>query len=86
MRGLLADRLRAGQKRGQVDRQLNPDLAAAILIELVDGVRGMAIKDPSLDTAKTVELLKSMMTRLLVSDVGKNAASDQPKRRVVRTR
>lgn len=86
MRGLLADRLRDGQKRGQVDRQLDPDLAATILIGLVDGVRGMAIKDPSLDTAKTVELLKSLMSRLIAPCPAKNAALDQSKRRVVKTR
>jgi len=86
MRSLLADRLRDGQERGQVDRQLDPDLAATILIGLVDGVRGMAIKDPSLDTAKTVELLKSLMTRLVAPEASKNAPSDQPKKRVLNVR
>lgn len=84
MRDLLADRLREGQKRGQVNQRIDPTVAATLLLGLADGVRGMSIKDSSLDAAKTAELVKVVITRLVAPD--KDAARDRSKRSVQNVR
>jgi TetR/AcrR family transcriptional repressor of uid operon len=62
---LLADFLRAGQERGQVDRGLDADMAATILISVTDGAKALTIRDPDLDVTKSVEHLQTLITRFL---------------------
>jgi hypothetical protein len=62
---LLADYLRDGQRRGQIDRTLDADLAAAILVSVMDGFKTLAIRDPALDMAATVDLRKTLISRFL---------------------
>lgn len=81
MRDLLADRLRQGQRRGQIDQMLDPTLVATILLGVVDGVRGMAIKDPSLNAAMTVELLKNWISGFVSAHHEQNSSQDRPKKR-----
>jgi len=65
MRSRLAAFLKKGQDGGYVDRTLDPDLAAAVLISAVDGAKSMAIRDPKLSKEGTSEHLKTLITRFL---------------------
>jgi TetR/AcrR family transcriptional regulator, repressor for uid operon len=65
LRSRLAAFLRKGQDGGHVDRGLDPDLAASVLISAVDGAKSMAIRDPKLSKEGTSEHLKTLITRFL---------------------
>jgi hypothetical protein len=67
LRKLLSDYLRKGQSSGQVDPDLDPDFAAAILFCVFDGFRILPVRDPKLDLKKSVKLLKTLITRFLTS-------------------
>ena len=76
MRMLLADLLRKGQERGQIDVQLDPDVATSILFCFVDGAKAMMIRDPDLDPATSIEMLKIAISRFLRPSGG--ASPDLP--------
>jgi len=65
MRTLLANLLRKGQERGQIDVELDPEVAASILVSFVDGAKAMMIRDPDLDPARSIEMLKIAISRFL---------------------
>ncbi len=65
MRALLADLLRNGQARGQIDPGLDPELAASLLISVIDGSKTLAVRDPKLDSKKCADLLRILITRFL---------------------
>ncbi len=64
-RAMLAAFLREGQARGQVDPALDPDLAAALLMSLLDGARALPIRSPGLDQRQVTALLQTVIRRLL---------------------
>ena len=65
MQRRLAEFLRKGQAGGRIDPSLDADMAASILIGVVDGSKTMAVRDPSLDRAKTIRLLRALIARFL---------------------
>lgn len=65
MQNLLADFLRAGQSRGEIDLGLDAEMAAAILISIIDGSKAMAIRYPKLAAKKSANTLEMMITRFL---------------------
>jgi TetR/AcrR family transcriptional repressor of uid operon len=65
MRSRLAAFLKKGQDGGHVDRTLDPDLAASVLISAVDGAKSMAIRDPNLGKEGASEHLKILIARFL---------------------
>ncbi|MDP3737476.1 MAG: TetR/AcrR family transcriptional regulator [Hyphomonadaceae bacterium] len=65
MRKLLAEFLRDGQKRGKIDTSLDPDMAAIILISILDGCKTLAVRDPKLNAAKFGEALETLIGRFL---------------------
>ena len=65
LRTLLADFLREAQNRGQVDRTLDADLAAAVLLSVGDGAKALTIRDPTLDMTRCIDLLKILIARFL---------------------
>jgi AcrR family transcriptional regulator len=65
VRMLLADFIRKGQARGQIDPGLDPEAAAAVLISVIDGSKTLAIRDPKLDVERTRDLLKLLIARFL---------------------
>lgn len=76
MRMLLASLLRKGQERGQIDLELDPDVATSILFSFVDGAKAMMIRDPNVDPAKSIEMLKIAISRFLRGpDVANSGAS-----------
>ncbi len=69
MRRLLADFLRKGQARGQIDPSLDAETAAAVLIGVIDGSKIMAVREPSPNRMKTIELLRTLIDRFLTQPV-----------------
>jgi AcrR family transcriptional regulator len=65
MRNLLAEFLRKGQSRGQIDPDLDTDMAAAVLISVIDGTKTLLIRDPKLDAKRSAKVLATMITRFL---------------------
>jgi TetR/AcrR family transcriptional regulator, repressor for uid operon len=65
IRGLLAETLRNGQATGGIDPNLDVELAAYILINLMDGSKILRIRDPKIDTQKCDEMLATMIARFL---------------------
>ncbi|ANV99630.1 TetR/AcrR family transcriptional regulator [Bradyrhizobium icense] len=82
IRALLAKLLQEGQERGQVDVDLDPDLAASILISFIDGAKAMTIRDPGLDAANTTEMLKIAISRFLRPPSNKASAKKRQHRGV----
>jgi AcrR family transcriptional regulator len=64
-RAKLATLLRNGQDHGYIDRTLDPDLAASILISAIDGTKAMNIRDPKLNKEAASEHLAMLITRFL---------------------
>jgi hypothetical protein len=63
--GLLADFIETGQRRGQIDPGLDPQAAAAMLLSVMDGMRIHPIRDPGADMSRNLDMMKTLMTRLL---------------------
>jgi TetR/AcrR family transcriptional regulator, repressor for uid operon len=70
VRGLLATFLKAAQERGQIDRTLDADVAAAILLSTIEGVGNLTIRDPDLDMKKKLDMLATLIKRFLAPGSG----------------
>lgn len=62
---LTADLVRRGQDTGEIDKTLDADAVATVLMSVIDGTRLIGIRDPKLETAKTFGLVKTMIARFL---------------------
>jgi TetR/AcrR family transcriptional repressor of uid operon len=69
IRGLLAETLRNGQATGGIDPNLDVELAAVLLINLMDGSKILRIRNPKIDTRKCDEMLATMIARFLSGNV-----------------
>lgn len=65
MRQLLAEFVRSGQARDQIDPGLDADITAGLLLSVLDGMRTVSIRDPKADMGRNVEYLKLMISRFL---------------------
>lgn len=65
LRALLAEHLRLGQQRGQVDATLDVELAASVIMSVIDGTKSMPIKDRAVDMVEAVRLMRRMISRFL---------------------
>jgi len=65
IRDLLSELLRRAQARGQVERALDPDAAAAVLLGVLESAGTLAIYNPTLDPARNNEHLKMLIKRFL---------------------
>jgi TetR/AcrR family transcriptional repressor of uid operon len=66
LRDILAGFLREGQQRQQIDRRLDPDLTAAVVLSLVDAIDGLAMKDDEkFNSVEAMDLLRTMFARFL---------------------
>jgi AcrR family transcriptional regulator len=65
LRGLIADFLRRGQERGQIDSSLDPDLSAHVLISVTNGGKAFIGLDPGLDQDLCKAQLGIMITGFL---------------------
>lgn len=78
MQRLLAGVLRKGQARGRIDPSLDAEMAASVLIGVVDGSKAMTVRDPSLDRAGMIELLRTLIARFLAPPVSDATANRYP--------
>ncbi|OGR39260.1 MAG: transcriptional regulator [Desulfovibrionales bacterium GWA2_65_9] len=62
---LLADFIRKGQARGQIDPGLDPEVAAGIVLCVGDGMRALALRNPEVDMGKSLDTLKILLSRFL---------------------
>jgi hypothetical protein len=65
LRNHLSESLRKGQARGEIDPYLDAEVAAAILICVIDGSKTLSARDPKLDITRSVDPLKTLITRFL---------------------
>jgi len=65
MSRLLAEFLRRGQAHGQIDPDLDTDVAAAMLISMIDSSKTLLIRAPTLDPKRSAAALDRMITRFL---------------------
>jgi len=63
--GIVAGFIRNAQSRGQIDPSLAPDLAATILLSIVDGSQTLLVRAPEIDRGQSVEMLKTVISRFL---------------------
>ena len=78
MQRLLADVLRGGQRRGEIDPSLDAGAAAAILTGVIDGFVITAVRNPSLDPAVTTEMLRVLITRFLAPPTSPQRVAHSP--------
>ena len=65
LRELMTGFFREIQRRGQIDGQMDAELAADIFICAMDGIRCLAVREPSKNLARGTDILKAVLTRLL---------------------
>lgn len=65
LRGLLVDFIENGQRRGQIDSTLDPAVTARMLLSVMDGMRTLTIRDPAADINRSLDMLNTVITRLL---------------------
>ncbi len=65
MKRLLADTVRQAQSRGEIDRELDSEMAAAVLIGLIDASKTLQVRDPDIDAAKAASMMKLLIDRFL---------------------
>jgi len=62
---LLVDFIQSGQLRGQIDPGLDPNVAAAMILSVMDGMRTLMIRDPDADIGSSLEMLQTLIARFL---------------------
>ncbi len=62
---LLADLLRGGQANGHIEKALDADVAANLMLCLIDGTKGLLIRNPKTDRGKCLDQLKVMLRLFL---------------------
>lgn len=66
VRTFLAEMLRRGQARGEIDDGLDVEITATVLIGVMDGSMALVLRDPELDAGKAHSLLNTLIRRFLV--------------------
>jgi AcrR family transcriptional regulator len=65
VRMLLAEMLRRGQAQGEIETGLDLEIAAALLIGVMDGMKALVLRDSEMDVAKTCGLLRDLVSSFL---------------------
>ena len=61
----IAELLRGGQARGHIEKALDADVAAGLLLCLIDGTKGLSIRNPKTNRGKCLDQFKVMLSRFL---------------------
>lgn len=61
----IADLLRRGQANGHIEKNLDPDIAANLMLCLMDGTKGLGIRNPKVNRGKCLDQFKVMLSRFL---------------------
>lgn len=83
LQDMLAGFLREGQQRGQIDRELDPDLTATVLLSLIDAIDSLSLNgDKQFNSGQAIDLLKTLFARILTprSDGLSQRAKPRPRR------
>jgi AcrR family transcriptional regulator len=62
---LLKDFIESGQLRGQIDPGLNSDVAAGMILSVMDGMRTLVIRNPDADISGSLDMMQVLMARFL---------------------
>jgi TetR/AcrR family transcriptional regulator, repressor for uid operon len=65
IRKLLADLLRHGQARGEIDQAIDPEQVAPVLISILDGSKTLALRNPKIPPRNHVEVLRALIKPFL---------------------
>ncbi|MBY6239861.1 TetR/AcrR family transcriptional regulator [Methylosinus sp. Sm6] len=65
LRSILANVLRGGQERGAVDPDVDVEAAATVMIMMVDGLKALSLRDPTLDRQAAVGFMRQMLEGVL---------------------
>ncbi|SKA10647.1 transcriptional regulator, TetR family [Enhydrobacter aerosaccus] len=65
MRAVLANAFREGQKNGEFDKTLDPALASAAVLGMIDAAKAFALRYPETSRAERAAFLDLLMARLL---------------------
>jgi len=65
IKSLLVEFLKTGQERGQIDPKLDADVAATLLLSVMDGMKTIGIREPKSDPARNIEYLQILISRFL---------------------
>lgn len=65
VRTLLAEMLRRGQAQGEIEKGMDAEIAAALLIGVMDGMKTLVLRDCEVDVTKTRGLLRDLVSRFL---------------------
>nr|WP_246583686.1 TetR/AcrR family transcriptional regulator [Bradyrhizobium iriomotense] len=65
LRNLLVNFVGQAQREGRIDPELDPTATANILLAIIDGVRAMPIRSPTLDIEHSVGHLRTLLSRFL---------------------
>ena len=65
LRQLLADYLRAGQAQAQIDPSLDPDIAATMIMAIVDGTKLATVRDPAQNRQQIIQMVQTLISRFL---------------------
>jgi TetR/AcrR family transcriptional regulator, repressor for uid operon len=80
MRSVLVDLIQRGQTRGEIDNQIDPVIAATVLIGIMDAFRALALRYPEVNTTKeATTVLKRLTSRLLLPEAARSARSRKKK-------
>jgi AcrR family transcriptional regulator len=78
---LLSRLIREAQGRGQVDQELDPDIAATVIVNLVIGLNQLAlVRNPAFDLNAAADMLKVLMERFLRPQTFRASMSSLSKR------
>jgi AcrR family transcriptional regulator len=65
IKSLLVEFLKSGQERGQIDPGLDAEVAASLLLSVMDGMKTIGIREPKSDTTRNIEYLQILISRFL---------------------
>jgi TetR/AcrR family transcriptional regulator, repressor for uid operon len=65
MLGLLANLLRHGQARGEIDPTIDPEQVAPVLISILDGSKTLVLRNPHVHPDDHVKVLRNLTRRFL---------------------
>ena len=69
---LLSGFLQKGQELGQVDTSLEPEITAAVLLNIAFGMSSLLVSNPDLNRAAAGRVLKLLVSRFLATSAGGN--------------
>jgi TetR/AcrR family transcriptional repressor of uid operon len=77
MLGLLANLLRHGQARGEIDPTIDPEQVAPVLISILDGSKTLVLRNPHVHPEDHVKVLRNLTRRFLAMPISPQPVPSQ---------